>query len=135
LNVAKSARKQAAQVELARKAAALKAANEDKQRGPVATPQAIAEQNAEALVAAKSYSERNSIRLIFKPELLRLIGVSYGSIFSWMRAGKFPLAREIGPGGRATKIAWLEHEIMEWLAARPQRRMKPPAAPNLTTKP
>jgi predicted DNA-binding transcriptional regulator AlpA len=88
---------------------------------------------AETLVAARSY-EHDSIRLIFKPELLRLIGVSYGSIFSWMRAGKFPLAREIGPGGRATKIAWFEHEIMAWLAARPERQMKAPAATELTTK-
>jgi predicted DNA-binding transcriptional regulator AlpA len=69
---------------------------------------------------------RDGIRLIFKPELLDLIGVSYGSIFSWMRVGKFPMSREIGPGGRGTRIAWIESEILEWLAARPQRRMKPP---------
>jgi predicted DNA-binding transcriptional regulator AlpA len=110
--VGKSPRKQVEQVESARAAAVLKA--------------------AETLVAKSC--ENNSVRLIFKPELLRLIGVSYGSIFSWMRAGKFPLAREIGPGGRATKIAWIESEVLEWLAARPQRQVKPPAATNLTTK-
>jgi predicted DNA-binding transcriptional regulator AlpA len=65
-----------------------------------------------------------SSRLIFKSELLRLIGVSYGSIFSWMRAGKFPLAIEIGPGGRSCKIAWIRTEVEEWLATRPRRRMK-----------
>jgi predicted DNA-binding transcriptional regulator AlpA len=69
-----------------------------------------------------------SIRLIFKPELLRLVGASYSSIFSWMRCGKFPLAREIGPGGRSTKIAWVESEVMDWLAARPPRQIKPPPA-------
>jgi predicted DNA-binding transcriptional regulator AlpA len=65
-----------------------------------------------------------SSRLIFKSELLRLIGVSYGSIFSWMRAGKFPLAIEVGPGGRSCKIAWIRTEVEEWLATRPRRRMK-----------
>jgi len=71
------------------------------------------------------YDARGPPRLIFKAELLRLVGVAYSSIFSWMRAGKFPLAREIGPGGRATKIAWLESEVMAWLASRPQRKIKP----------
>ena len=67
------------------------------------------------------------IRLIFKPELLALIGVSYGSIFTWMRDGRFPLARELGPpGGRSTRIAWIESEVLDWLAARPKRKMKPP---------
>jgi predicted DNA-binding transcriptional regulator AlpA len=46
-----------------------------------------------------------------------------------MRAGKFPLAREIGPGGRSTRIAWVEHEILDWLAARPKRRIRPPPGP------
>jgi predicted DNA-binding transcriptional regulator AlpA len=77
-------------------------------------------------VAKSTSPPRDSIRLIFRPELLELIGVSYGSIFAWMRTGKFPLSREIGPGGRGTRIAWVESEVLEWLAARPQRRMKPP---------
>jgi predicted DNA-binding transcriptional regulator AlpA len=67
------------------------------------------------------------IRLIFRPELLELIGVSYVSIHNWMRAGAFPLSRELGPtGGRSCKIAWIESEVMDWLTNRPQRRMKPP---------
>lgn len=75
--------------------------------------------------APSAAANTSSSRLIFKPELLRLIGVSYGSIFSWMRAGKFPLAIEIGPGGRSCKIAWVRTEVEEWLAARPRRRIKP----------
>jgi predicted DNA-binding transcriptional regulator AlpA len=66
----------------------------------------------------------NGIRLIPKAELLRLLGVSYSSVFAWMRAGKFPLAREIGPGGHSCKIAWRADEVAAWLAARPQRRIK-----------
>jgi predicted DNA-binding transcriptional regulator AlpA len=65
-------------------------------------------------------------KLIYKRELLALIGVSYGSVYNWMRQGRFPLARELGPpGGRTSRIAWLESEITEWLGSRPKRRMKP----------
>jgi predicted DNA-binding transcriptional regulator AlpA len=72
------------------------------------------------------HTDQASRLLIFKPELLRLIGVSYGSIFSWMRRGQFPLPRELGPGGQTTKIAWLRSEVEAWLMARPQRQIKPP---------
>jgi predicted DNA-binding transcriptional regulator AlpA len=79
-----------------------------------------------AQVEAPSAAATSNSPLLYKPELLRLIGVSYGSVFSWMKAGKFPLSREIGPGGRSTKIAWIRSEVMEWLANRPQRRMRAP---------
>jgi predicted DNA-binding transcriptional regulator AlpA len=65
--------------------------------------------------------------LIYKPELLAMVGASYGSIFDWMRRGKFPLAREIGPGGRSCKIAWVRSEVLEWLANRPQRQVRAPS--------
>jgi predicted DNA-binding transcriptional regulator AlpA len=65
-------------------------------------------------------------KLIFKDELLKLLGVTYGSLYAWMRDGKFPLAIEVGPrGGRSIRIAWLESEITEWLAARPRRQLRP----------
>jgi predicted DNA-binding transcriptional regulator AlpA len=74
----------------------------------------------------KAPSNPPTIRLIFKPELLALVGVSYGSIFTWMRDGRFPLARELGPpGGRSSRIAWIESEVLAWLGSRPKRRMKP----------
>jgi predicted DNA-binding transcriptional regulator AlpA len=65
------------------------------------------------------------VRLIFKKETLALLGVSYGSVYLWMRAGQFPLPRQIGPGGRSARIAWYEHEVQAWLRARPPRQMKP----------
>jgi predicted DNA-binding transcriptional regulator AlpA len=69
------------------------------------------------------------IKLIFKPELLALLHVSYSSIFGWMRAGKFPLPRVIGPGsGRTSRIAWVASEVQAWLASRAQRVPKPPPA-------
>jgi predicted DNA-binding transcriptional regulator AlpA len=110
-------RKEAAQVEVANNAAAMKAAAEQPSFRPPPDN-----------YAAPSSNPAPSIRLIYKPELLRMIGASYGSIFSWMRKGQFPLAREIGPGGRSTKIAWVESEVMEWLAKRPQRCVRQPTA-------
>ena len=59
-------------------------------------------------------------RFIFKPEVLDRVGVSYVSIWQWMRQGKFPRTREVGPG----RVAWLESEIDEWFASRPVRRLK-----------
>jgi predicted DNA-binding transcriptional regulator AlpA len=76
--------------------------------------------------APKSGDATDSIELIYKRELLRLVGQSYSSIFTWMRRGEFPLARQIGPASRNSKSAWFRHEVMAWLAARPQRRLSPP---------
>lgn len=59
------------------------------------------------------------VRLITKPELLDRIGVTYPTIWQWMRAGKFPRSRELGG-----KAAWIESEVDEWIAALPVRRLK-----------
>jgi predicted DNA-binding transcriptional regulator AlpA len=68
------------------------------------------------------------IRLLSKPQLLALVGVSYSSIFNWMRAGTFPAPRVLGPsGGRSSRIAWYASEVQAWLASRPQRQIKPPS--------
>jgi predicted DNA-binding transcriptional regulator AlpA len=64
-----------------------------------------------------------AIELIYKPELLALVGHSYGSIFVWMRKGEFPLARQIGPDGHNSKIAWFRHEVDKWLRSRPTARL------------
>ena len=67
-----------------------------------------------------------NIELIFKPELLELLHVSYSSIFGWMRAGKFPVAHIISPSsGRSSRIAWYASDVQAWLASRPQRVIKP----------
>jgi predicted DNA-binding transcriptional regulator AlpA len=66
------------------------------------------------------------VRLLNRNQLLKLVGVSYGSVYEWSRRGQFPAAIEIGPGGRTCRIAWVESEIFEWLANRPRRQTKPP---------
>lgn len=84
---------------------------------PGSTPSAIVDSGAPAA----------DIKLIFKPELPALLRVSYSSIFSWMRQGRFPLPRVVGPsGGRSSRIAWFASEVQAWLASLPQRQLKPP---------
>jgi predicted DNA-binding transcriptional regulator AlpA len=59
-------------------------------------------------------------RLIYRPELLSRVGVSYPTVWRWMRAGTFPRSRVV-----ATRTAWLEDELERWLdQLLPQRRLK-----------
>ena len=71
-------------------------------------------------------------RLLTKAEVLELLGVTYTTVFTWMREGRFPLSIELGPsGGRSTKIAWLADEVYAWIASRPRRKLTPtPIKPN-----
>ena len=65
-------------------------------------------------------------RLLTKAEVLALLGVTYTTVFTWMREGQFPLSIELGPsGGRSTKIAWLADEVYAWIASRPRRKLTP----------
>jgi predicted DNA-binding transcriptional regulator AlpA len=59
-------------------------------------------------------------RLLYKHEVIELIGVTFPTIWNWMRAGCFPLSLEVG--GRT---AWYESEIALWLSSRPRSRIKP----------
>jgi predicted DNA-binding transcriptional regulator AlpA len=58
-------------------------------------------------------------RLISKPELLERLGVSYPTLWNWMRRGTFPRSRQLGG-----KVAWIESEVEAWIAALPVRRLK-----------
>ncbi|SRR6266404_3976325 len=81
---------------------------------------AQAESSADAFVAANEANNvRKQSRFVFKPEVLDRVGVSYVTIWQWMREGKFPCSREVGG-----KVAWLESEIDEWMATRPLRKYK-----------
>jgi predicted DNA-binding transcriptional regulator AlpA len=69
-------------------------------------------------------TENRPRRLLSKEEVLDLTGCSYGSLYAWMLKGLFPLAIELGPRhGRSAKIAWHEHEVVAWIAARPRRQL------------
>jgi prophage regulatory protein len=71
------------------------------------------EQSAGAVV-------RSGARLLSKGDVLDKVGVTYPTIWKLMRQGAFPRAVVIGGG----KNAWLEHEVDEFIAKLPRRRLK-----------
>ena len=58
-------------------------------------------------------------RLLTKAEVLRLTGFSYGSIWKWMIADKFPRSLLI-----SKSVRWSEREIQDWLKNLPRQRLK-----------
>jgi predicted DNA-binding transcriptional regulator AlpA len=67
------------------------------------------------LNAMPKKTTQKSLRLVHKPEVLARIGVTYQTIWRWMKQKKFPACRHLGEGFTA-KVVWYEHEIDEWLA-------------------
>jgi predicted DNA-binding transcriptional regulator AlpA len=122
----------AEQVAVAKKAAALKAANADKNKvtALINTPGLREEDEAPAAalstrkhdrehVHASRAPPRVSIRLLDKAEVLAIVNVSFPTIWTWMRAGTFPRSRVCGG-----KSMWRSDEIDAWLAALPVRKLK-----------
>jgi predicted DNA-binding transcriptional regulator AlpA len=68
-------------------------------------------------------SKEKDIVLLTKGEVLERVGVSYPAIWQWIREGKFPPGRSIGFGKRG-HVAWIESEVMDWIASRPVRLPK-----------
>jgi predicted DNA-binding transcriptional regulator AlpA len=62
---------------------------------------------------------RRGARLLSKGDVLDKVGLSYVSVWKLMREGAFP--RSVVVGG---KVAWLEHEVDEFIAKLPRRRLK-----------
>jgi predicted DNA-binding transcriptional regulator AlpA len=58
-------------------------------------------------------------RLISKPEVLDRVGVTFPTLWLWMRNGIFPRSRDLGG-----KTCWLASEIDAWILSRPVRRYK-----------
>jgi predicted DNA-binding transcriptional regulator AlpA len=96
----------AAQVPFARKAAALKA----KRRKPALSAKLIAPRAPPA------------VRLLGKAEILQITGMTFPTIWAWMRDGKFPRSR--ATGGSNSKSVWLSSEIEVWIAGLPVRPLK-----------
>jgi predicted DNA-binding transcriptional regulator AlpA len=59
------------------------------------------------------------LRLISKPELLKIVGVSFVTIWSWMRQGTFPRSRVVHG-----KSMWLSTDVDAWVAALPRTKLK-----------
>ncbi len=135
--------KEAAQVPLARKAAALKAKKAESQPQPQPTPQQVKALNRKAQAAADAFIEEleqheqdkkpvppGVPRLLSKAQVLQRVPFTYPTLWSWMRKGLFPRARQVGG-----KTCWLESEINAWITAQPLRRFKGDAEAEATAAP
>jgi prophage regulatory protein len=62
-----------------------------------------------------------SLVFITKKQVLRKVPVTGPTLWSWVRAGKFPRPRAISPN----KTVWVEAEVDAWMQTRPHRTYKP----------
>ena len=69
--------------------------------------------------AARGPPAREGAHLLSKREVLAIANVSYPTLWSWMRQGKFPRSRVVGG-----KSMWLSTDIEAWLATLPVRKLK-----------
>jgi predicted DNA-binding transcriptional regulator AlpA len=69
--------------------------------------------------AARAAPSQLGIRLLSKREVLDITGVTFPTLWAWMRAGTFPRSRVAGG-----KSVWRSDEVDAWLAALPLRRLK-----------
>jgi predicted DNA-binding transcriptional regulator AlpA len=58
-------------------------------------------------------------RLLNRAEVVARVGVSFPTLWAWMRKGKFPRSRQIGNSSR-----WLSDEVDDFLRALPVRKLK-----------
>ena len=61
-----------------------------------------------------SPSERDVRRVLRLKEVQHRTGLGRSTIYRWMDEGKFPKPVRLG----ARSVAWIEHEIDEWLMSR-----------------
>lgn len=61
-------------------------------------------------------------RMLKKKEVCRLLSISPATLDRWEAAGTFPLRYRVGN----YRVAWWEHEVMEWLHSRNQRPQATP---------
>jgi predicted DNA-binding transcriptional regulator AlpA len=80
-----------------------------------------AARTANKAVDLASVHERiaNRVGLIDKREILVVTGVSFPTIWTWMRANKFPRAHIV-----CGKSKWHAADIRDWLDGLPMRRLK-----------
>ena len=77
---------------------------------------AIAANTAMAYAAPE---KKTPPRLLTKNQVLARIGVTFPTVWAWMRAGEFPRAVVVG-----NKSMWHEQEINAWITALPRRDLK-----------
>ena len=65
-------------------------------------------------------------RILSKRQLLKIIPLSYPTIWSMMRRDEFPRSIVVGPNG---KVGWYDDEVEEWVESRQRSKLKPAADP------
>ncbi|MGA8649997.1 MAG: AlpA family phage regulatory protein [Xanthobacteraceae bacterium] len=120
--LSKTPKPPAAQVEFAKKAAAVKATSSAADSPPphVALSANVAEIRAYA-------TARGWPRLLSKAEVLAITGYSFPTLWELMRADppKFPRARSIGGSKNGGRAVWLSDEIEAWMRDLPTVPYKP----------
>jgi predicted DNA-binding transcriptional regulator AlpA len=61
-------------------------------------------------------------RLLRKRDILEISGVSYQTIWQWMRDGKFPRSRVTA--GKSSSTVWRSDEVQAWIDNLPVRKLK-----------
>jgi predicted DNA-binding transcriptional regulator AlpA len=64
-----------------------------------------------------------AVRLLSKGEVCAITGVTFPTLWQWMRNGQFPRSRVIGRGSNSRSV-WRSDEIEAWLAGLPVRSLK-----------
>ena len=72
-------------------------------------------------MAQTKTSEDDEVRFLGRAEVIAKVGVTFPTLWSWMRQGRFPLSREIGDH----RVGWLKQEIDDWILGRPPKQYKP----------
>ena len=120
--------KPAAQMAMAHKAAAMKKSAAKSNTPPQQHSKKLTANTAAARVRLQHLpprfnppadSDDDNVRLMMKREVLDRVGVTYPTLWNWMRAGRFPRSRELGG-----KTCWIESEVLAWIAALPKSRLK-----------
>jgi predicted DNA-binding transcriptional regulator AlpA len=65
-------------------------------------------------------------RLLTRDQVLAIFDndVADATFWMWQRELDFPAALEVGrPGGRTTKLRWIESEVLDWIMSRPRRKI------------
>ena len=84
-----------------------------------AKPLARGEHDDRSARAAGAPPARLHVWLLSKRDVLAIVGVSYPTLWSMMRANTFPRSRKVGGQSK-----WVSSEVAAWLAALPKSRLK-----------
>jgi prophage regulatory protein len=69
----------------------------------------------------KQKAQAAELVFLSKAQVLKKVPVTAPTLWAWVRAGKFPKPRALGPN----KTVWVEAEVDAWMRAQPTRNYKP----------